>query len=390
MNILFLKKKELIKTQVMVEIREVKSGRDLKAFIQFPYLLYKDDPCYVPELNISQKKMFDRNRNPFFEHSKADFFLAFIGKHPAGRIALIRNNIHIQRTGGQCGFFGFFEVINDYEVACALFSKAVEWIKNEGLTSIIGPENYTTNDSCGMLFSGFNSPPVVMMPYNKAYYNEFLKRFGFKKVMDLSSWSIGDQILKSPYIERIVRRSAGKLNASGITFRTINYKILDKEIDSLRDVYNRSNKDNWGFLPQTEKEFRETALQLKQFVPEKLVLMVEKDHRLIGYLVSVPDLNQALIHVRSGKLFPFGLLKLLWYRRRITNARILILGILEEFRNKGIDIVLYKMVQENLATLGINHVEACYILDDNLKMFSIIGKLGGAKVKQYRIYRFDL
>jgi hypothetical protein len=373
----------------MIEIREVNSRRGFRQFIQFPNILYRGDPYYVPELYGSQKKMFDRNRNPFFEHSKADFFIAFKGNHPAGRIALIRNNIHIQNSGERCGFFGFFEVIDDYDVASALLDKAVEWIKDEGLMSLVGPENYTTNDSCGLLISGFNSPSVVMMPYNKQYYNDFLLRYGFAKVMDLCSMFVDDQVLKSPYIERIVTRSIGKLSDSGITFRTINFKILDKEIDSLRDVYNRSNKDNWGFLPLTEKEFKETALQLKQFVPEKLVLIVEKEGQTIGFIVAVPDLNQVLIRIKSGKLFPFGFLKFLWYRRKVTNARILILGILNELRNKGIDIVLYKMIQENLATLGIYHAEACYIMADNLKMISIMEKLGGSKVKEYRIYRYD-
>jgi hypothetical protein len=378
-----------IKLQVMIEIREVKSGRDLRQFIQLPLIIYKGDPCYVSELYISQKKIFDRKLNPFFIHSKADFFLAMKGKQLTGRIALIRNNIHIQNNGERCGFFGFFEVIEDYDVACALFDKAMEWIKNEGLTSVVGPENFTTNDSCGMLISGFNSPPVVMMPYNKQYYNDFLVRYGFTKVMDLSSLFVDDQVLKSPYIERIVKRSIDKLNASGITFRTINFRILEKELISLREAYNQSNKDNWGFLPLTEKEFRETGLQLRQFVPPKLVLIVEKDQRTIGFAVTIPDLNQVLIHIKSGKLFPFGFLKLLWYRRKITNSRVLILGILSEYRNKGIDIVLYKKIQENLATLGIDHAEACYIMADNLKMLSIMGKIGGRKVKEYRIYRFD-
>jgi hypothetical protein len=374
----------------MIEIREVKSGRDLRQFIQFPYMLYKGDPCYVPELYISQEKIFDRKRNPFFLHSKADFFLALKEKHPAGRIALIRNNNHIKNSGEQCGFFGFFEVVNDYDVACALLDKAVEWMKNENLTSFIGPENFTTNDSCGLLISGFNSPPVVMMPYNKEYYNDFLVRYGFSKVMDLFSLFVGDQVLKSLHIERIVIRTLDKLSASGITFRTINFKIFEEEIVSLREAYNHSNKDNWGFLPLTDKEFRDMALMLRQFVPPKLVLIVEKDQQTIGFAVTIPDLNQVLKHIKSGKLFPLGFLKLLWYKRKITNARVLILGILGEYRNKGIDVVLYKKIQENLSTLGIHHAEACYIMADNLKMLSIMEKIGGRKVKDYRIYRFDM
>jgi len=375
---------------MMIEIREVKSDRELRQFIQLPNSIYEDDPCFVPELYLSQKKIFNRNRNPFFTHSKVDFFLAWKGKLPVGRIALILNNNHLLNSEERCGFFGFFDVIDDFEAAHALLDKAVEWIKNESLTSVVGPENFTTNDSCGMLISGFNSPPAIMMPYNKEYYNEFLVRYGFMRVMDLYSYFVDDQVLKSPYIEGIVTHSVDKLSASGITFRSIDFKMMEKEISALRDAYNESNKDNWGFLPLNEKEFRETALQLRQFVPEKLVLIVEKEKQTIGFIVAIPDLNQALIHIKSGKLLPFGFLKLLWYSRKITNARILILGILNDYRNKGIDIVFYKKIQENLASMGIYHAEACYIMENNVGMISIMEKIGGVEIKKYRIYRFDV
>ncbi len=172
----------------MIKVCEVKSKRELRRFIQFPNILYRDDPYYVPELYVSQQNFFDRNKNPFFTHSKVEFFLAYKSKQVVGRIALIRNNNHISLSREKCGFFGFFESINDFEVAEALFNKAVNWLDHEGLTSIIGPENFTTNDSCGMLISGFDTPPVVMMPYNKAYYNDFLVQYGFVKEMDLSSY----------------------------------------------------------------------------------------------------------------------------------------------------------------------------------------------------------
>jgi GNAT superfamily N-acetyltransferase len=373
----------------MIEIVEVKSKRGFRRFIQFPNILYRGDPNYVPELNVSQKAIFNRWKNPFFEHSKVDFFLAYKEKKVAGRIALIRNNNHILLSGEKCGFFGFFESIDDYDVAKTLLDKAMTWLKNEGLTKIIGPENFTTNDSCGMLVSGFDTPAVVMMPYNKGYYNDFLIRYGFESEMDLSSYFIGDQILTSPAIEKLVKHFSNKLKASDIIIRPINFKNFDQEISSFRNVYNQSNISNWGFLPLNEKEFREMALLLRQFVPEKLVLIVEKEKQQIGFIVVLPDLNQVLIHIKSGKLLPVGIFKFLWYKRKINKARILILGILPEFRNKGIDIVMYKTIQENAATLGIYSAEACYVMEDNLLMKSIIEKIGGVSVKKYRIYKFD-
>jgi len=373
----------------MIDIVEVKSKRDFRRFIQFPNILYKDDPNYVPELYVSQKLMFDRQKNPFFTHSKVDFFLAYKAKKVAGRIALIRNNKHILHKGENCGFFGFFESVNDYCVAQTLFDKAVDWVQNEGLTSIVGPENFTTNDSCGMLISGFDTPPVVMMPYNKAYYNDFLVRYGFGKEMDLSSYFIGDLNFASSTIVKLVNRITKNLEASAITVRNINFKILDQEIINLRKVYNQSNKENWGFLPLDENEFGEMAHLLRQFVHEKLVLIVEKENQMIGYILALPDLNQVLIHIKSGKLWPFGILRFLWYKRKITNSRIMILGVLDEFRNKGIDILLYKRMKENLASLGIYRGEACYVLENNLKMNSIMKKIGGFCLKKYRIYKIS-
>jgi ribosomal protein S18 acetylase RimI-like enzyme len=404
----------------MIEISEVRSKRDFREFIQFPVSLYRDDFNFVPALNISQQELFNRKKNPFFTHSKVDFFLAHKEKQVVGRIALIRNNNHIRHTGEQCGFFGFFETINDYHVAEALLDKACSWIKNEGLTSIVGPENFTTNDSCGMLISGFDKPAVFMMPYNKPYYNDFLQKYGFEKEMDLNSYFICDRVLKSPSYVKLAKKINDKLAASGITIRTISFKMLDQEIAALREVYNQSNMRNWGFLPMNEDEFKHSAHQLKQFVPEKLILLVEKetlmqrsftkrdekmlkvssDHnkqivfsgekQQIGFLIALPDLNQICIRVKNGRLSLIGLLKFLWYKRKITNSRIMLLGILDEYRNRGIDVLLYKKIQENLATMGISHGEACYVMENNVQMNSLMEKIGGSRIKEYRIYRYRM
>lgn len=370
----------------MVEITEVRSKKDFRNFIGFPYTLYRGNNFYVPDLYVSQKMMFSRTKNPFFNHSKAAFFLAYIEKQVAGRIALIRNNNYIRNTGENDGFFGFFETIKDYDVAKALFDKALDWMKTEKLTKLIGPENFTTNDSCGTLVSGFYHPPVVMMPYNMDYYNEFMIRYGFEKVMDLLSYRIEYQSFKIPAMNQLTNHIEKKLADSGITIRTINFKKFKKEIVPFCEVYNNSNRNNWGFIPLTGEEFSHTALQIRQVAPESLILLAEHESRLIGFIVALPDINQALAHIRNGKLFPAGLFKLIYFRRKINNARILILGILQEYRNRGIDLILYKKIQENLAEIGIHQCEACYVMDNNLKMRRIIEKIGGMEIKRYRIY----
>ena len=374
----------------MIEIREVKSKKDLKEFMEFPAHLYKGDPNYIQELYAVQKIMFDRKKYPFYTHSKADLFLALKDRRVAGRIAVIRNNNHISYTGEKCGFFGFFETVNDHKVSRALFDRAVSWVRSEGLSSIKGPENFTTNDSCGFLISGFDSPPVVMMPYNKEYYNDLMISYGFKKEIDLYSYLMeNDRILASSSLELILKKYNDNLSSGGITFRNINYKNLREEVIPFREVYNESNKGNWGFLPLTDREFKETAEMFEKFVPDKLMLFAEKDKKMIGFIVALPDLNQVFIHIRSGRLFPSGIFKYLYFKKKITKGRILILGIMDEYRNKGIDLILYKKIQENLNSLGIYTAEACYVMENNKKMNSIIEKIGGVKVKEYRIYKLE-
>jgi len=371
-----------------IQIIEVSSNKELNQFINFPRKIYHSDKNFIFE-PASMQKEFLSKKNAFFEHSMATYFLAKSGNKIVGRIALINNTVHNKLYNEKTGFFGLFETIENYEVARLLLDKVAEIHHLNGFQMILGPTNLTTNDSCGLLVSGFDKPPVVMMPYNKDYYNDYLARYGFEKEIDLYSYFIGDQVLTSPSFELLIKRIRAKLIASEIAFRTINYKILDQEIIPFREVYNNSNKSNWGFIPLTEKEFRKTAYQFSQFVPEKLILLAEKEKRLIGFIVALPDLNQVFSHIKSGKLMPFGFLKFLWYKRKISNSRILILGVLDEYRHHGIDIMLYKKIQENLATIGIDHGEACYVMENNLKMNSIMEKIGGTKIKIYRMYKLD-
>ena len=371
-----------------ISVVEVNTDRELKQFITFPRKLYQSDKNFVFE-PVSMQKEFLSKRNPFFEHSGVTYFLAKLNGKVVGRIASIKNTIHNKLYQEKTGFFGLFESIENYEVAKLLFDKVLETHQLNGFYKIIGPTNLTTNDSCGILISGFDIPPVVMMPYNKQYYDDFLVKYGFVKEIDLFSYFIGDQLLTSSFMEALFNRISNKLTTLDITIRTINYKRLDQEISPLCEVYNQSNKNNWGFVPLNEKEFRNTALQLKQFVPEKLVLIVEKEKQQIGFIVALPELNQVFSHIRSGKLLPFGFLKFLWYKRKINNSRILILGVLEKYRNNGIDLVLYKKIQENLATIGIYQGEACYDLENNLMMNSIMERIGGRRLKRYRIYKLE-
>lgn len=368
---------------------EVSTKAEMNQFIHFPKELYKNDRNFIFE-PVALQREFLSAKNPFVAGNSPKYFLAKINGQVVGRIAAITNLVHNKRYNDNTGFFGFFEAIDNYEVAKILLDKVIILLKQTGFSKITGPVNFTTNDSCGMLTAGFDSPPVLMMPYNMVYYNDFLIKYGFEKEIDLSSYYIDNLVLTSSFFERLIKRITDRKEVVGISVRSVNYKLLEEEITPFCDIYNDANKDNWGFIPLTREEFGHTARQFRQFVPEKLMLIAEKNNEKIGFIVALPDLNQVFIHIKSGKLMPFGFLKYFWYKRRICNARILIFGVREDFRNTGIDALLYKRLQENLATLGIYHGEACYIMENNTKMHSIMKKIGGRKIKEYRIYKLQI
>jgi len=374
-------------TQVKMEISIVHSKRQLKRFIDFPHDLYKNDPYYVPELYISQKELLTKE-NPFFEHSDACLFLVDEGKKILGRIAAIENRVHNGLYGEKTGFFGFFESVDNVEVASLLFKAALNWCRQKGLLSLLGPINFTTNDPCGLLIDGFDRPPVVMMPYNKAYYKNLFENMGFIKEMDLFSYEIHSHYFKQAELQRLIVRSEEKIKNLGISIRPIQFQHFEKEIVPLRKVYNESNKDNWGFTPLNEKEFRKMARELKMLVPENLVLVAELNEEMIAYILTLPDFNQVFRHIGRGRLFPFGFFKLLYYRKKINRARIMILGIDKKHRNKGIDLVFYNRINQHLDGMGIFQAEACYVMESNRVMNSVLSKLGCQVIKRYRIFRF--
>ena len=373
-----------------VQIIKVKSKKDLDRFIKFPLELYMNDRNFVFE-PVTLQKDFLSHKNSFFEHSFADYYIALSEGRTVGRVAAINNTVHNKTYNERTGFFGFFESIENYEVTKLLLDEVVKIHRHNGFNQITGPTNLTTNDSCGLLISGYDMPPVIMMPYNKPYYNDFLERYGFVKDMDLSSYlMIGKNILATEAQKILIKKISKSTEELGITYRNISYKKLDKEVRQFREVYNLSNKNNWGFIPLSENEFYKTAKQFSEFAPESLMLFAEKGDKLIGYAVALPDLNQAFSHIKSGKLFPFGFIKFLYYKRRITNGRVLILGVLDEYRNKGVDVLLYQKIRDNLVSLGIYKAEACYVMESNYRMNRIMEKIGGVKIKKYRIYKYEI
>ncbi len=381
-----MKNTSTIAPAVQVHIEKVQGRKDLARFIDFPHDLYADDPNYVPELFMSQEALLNPAKSPFFEHSTAEYFLAKSAEGKIlGRIAAIRNNNYLKFTGEKDGFFGFFDVADDYEVAKALLDTAADWVRAQGLERIIGPCNFSTNETCGVLTENFSEPPYVLTTYNYPYYADFLERYGFVKNTDLLSYMLTTDYL-TPQMENLGAQIEARLARRGITIRTIDMKNFTREVNQFLPIYNASWDQNLGFVPMTESEIRHMGKDLKPVIDPDFVFFAEKDGQPIGTALSIPNLNEIFIKIRRGRLFPTGVFKLLFGRKSIKAARVVALGILPEYRRTGLDLCLYVRTYQAARRKGMHCGEASWILEDNVMMNRALLQIGGKVYRRHRIY----
>ncbi|MEJ2494107.1 MAG: hypothetical protein P8Y79_07240 [Ignavibacteriaceae bacterium] len=327
-----------------IKIRTVENKKDLLKFIKFQWTIYKGNKHWVPPLIMERKALLNKEKNPFFKTSQAEYFLAEHDGKLVGRIAAIKNDVHLKYHNDNTGFFGFFECINDQEVANALFDKAKEWNKQKGLNRMMGPANPSSNDEWGMLIEGYDDSPRLLMTYNPPYYNELCENYGMKKAKDMFAWKIEyDKITSSDKLKR------------GKDIVQNRYKIKVRQ------------------LPLVEPS---------------LVIFGTIDDKLAGAALVMQDYNQ-IFKEMNGKLFPFNFLKLYTMKKKITWARILTLGIIPEFQKKGLDTVLYWEVVERASKLGIKQGEASWVLEDNEMMNRGLKLMNAHPYKKYRIWEVN-
>jgi len=366
-------------------IKPVSTKSEWNKFVKFPYKFYKNDPNFVPHLISEQKELLNPKKHPFYEHAEVQLFLAFKNGKIVGRIAAIIDHLHNEVHEEKTGFFGFFESINDFETAEALLSSARMWIKDRGMNQFRGPLNPSQNEECGLLIDSFDSPPVIMMTYNPQYYIDLFEKYGLKKIMDLYAYYIDNNIPQSEKLKRVANIVRKKEN---ITIRNLNLKDYENETKKIWEVYNSAWQKNFGFVPMTDAEFEHLAKSMKQIIVPDLALIAEVDDKPIGFSISLPDVNQALIHT-NGRLFPFGLFKLLWYSRKIDTIRIIIMGVIEEYQHRGIDSVFYVDTWNNAVKHGYWKGEMSWILESNKMMNRAATMLGGKVYKTYRLYQMQ-
>lgn len=366
-------------------VRPVRTRRDLGRFLRLPFGIYADHPHWVAPLLVERRAFLDRRKNPFFRHSEAELLLAERGGEPVGRIAAIDNRRHLETYRDGTGFFGFFECVDDPEVAQRLVAAAAGWVRARGLARLRGPMSFTINDECGLLVDAFDRPPVLLMSYNPPYYAHLLERAGFVKAQDLFAY-------RMDVPERVPERLAAAAAAvaeRGIVVRKLDFARFDEEVERVHRIHSQAWAENWGAVPLTVDEMRALAAELKPLADRDLVFLAEEAGEPVGVSVTVPDIHQALKRAH-GRLLPFGLLKILWAKRRIDAVRVLIMGVLPSHRNRGVDAAMYARMIEEARRKGYRWGEMSWVLESNPAMCRIIERLGGERYKTYRIYDLEL
>lgn len=367
-----------------LQIESAWEGRAFKDFLHLPYRIYAGDPNWVAPLLRDVKTMFDRDKHPFHQHSDVEPFVAYRDGEAVGRIVAIHNKNHVDFHEEPVGFFGFFECEDRQETADLLFDTAADWLRARGLEVMRGPTSFSTNEEAGLLVDGFDCPPVIMMPYNPPYYLCLLDRAGFEVAKNLLAL-----FLVQPQVpEFLAKREKRLTERLKVSIRHIDIDRFDEELDTVREIYNAAWEKNWGFVPMTAGEIRHMASELKPVVkkdPEQVLIVEDAAGSPIGFALWLKDYNRALIHAR-GRLFPFGLLKILWHARNISMLRVLTLGLIPEYRGKGIDSLIYLRIFNDGHAKGIDQGEFSWVLEDNMPMMRPLEKMGATPYKRYRIF----
>lgn len=370
-----------------IEVKPVETKSDLHTFIKLPWKIYANDKNWVPPLIMDMKTLLNRKKNPFFQHSEAEYFLASRSDKAVGRIAAILNNNHNKFHEEKIGFFGFFESIDDLEVAQALINKTEIWAKARDLTHLRGPMNFSTNDTCGMLIENYDEPPKIMMTYNPPYYHDFFTKSGYVKAEDLLAYR---QYVTQGFNPRLRRIAEIVQKREVVTVRHLNMKKFWNEVEIIKKIYNDAWSRNWGFVPMTDAEINHLAKELKPVVDPRSVFLVEIGNEPVAFALSLLDYNQALIKI-NGRLLPFGLPKVIYYSRKIDALRIMILGIIKKYqKTRGLAPLLFALLFDAGEQMGVTYGEFSWILESNMAMNAAAVTMGGEVYKRYRIYEKPL
>lgn len=375
-----------------IEIREHTPGANLDSFLQAGHDIFRGDPNWVAPLDMEIRDRLTPGKNPFFLHAEATLFTAWKDGRLAGRCSAQIDREHLKVHNDDVGFFGFFDTVDDPEVAKALLNRAEAWLRMRGMKKIRGPFSLSINEECGTLVEGFDTPPYVSMAHSRPYQGGLIEQAGLSKIKDLLAWQY-DATLK---LNTRTEKAWTEVKAMPeVKFRSVNKKNLRKELGVIMDIFNDAWSNNWGFVPLTSEELSKAAEDMKLIIDEDLAFTVEIEGRPVAMCVCLPNLNEAIADL-EGKLFPTGLIKLLWRTKvkRPASARLMLLGIRRELRTAkkygGLSMAMYAEVHKRGLAKGYTKGELSWTLEDNAPVNLGIKAMGGRVYKKYRIYEKEL
>jgi GNAT superfamily N-acetyltransferase len=375
-----------------IRVQPLATRRDLRAFVQFPWRVYRGDSNWVPPLISERFDYLNPATGLFYEHADVALFLARRSREVVGTIAAFVDHRRVEYLDRREGGFGFFEVIEDYTVAEQLLEAACAWLRARDMPLIRGPTNFTANDCPGVLIEGADCPPVMLEAHNLPYYQDFLERYGMEKENDLFAWrafrsQIGQELKNIP--PQLTRVADVARKVANVTIRKIRMDDWDEEISTAHRLFDVTLRHIPDHIPLTEREFRRLADQFRPFLDPDLALFAQMEGEPVGFCVAIPDVNRALIHL-NGRLFPLGWLKFAYHVRRIDVVSFKLMGILEEYRRRGIDALLYLEAVRAVFDKGYEWLDGSLTSEYNPMVNLIAHRLGAERYKRYRMYRMGL
>ncbi|MCP4231774.1 MAG: GNAT family N-acetyltransferase [bacterium] len=375
-----------------ITVNAVTSFMDVRRFVRFPWAVYRGNPNWVPPIKFERKWVISAKKNPLFHCGEGDFFIARKDGEISGTIAVFVNDAFNRVQRERTAFFGYFEAVDDPEVVRALISTAGSWARDRGMETLRGPADVIANEKCGLLVEGFDMLPAVYMNYNPPYYGALLEGAGLTKTVDLYAYEVSAIDFSedgASGFDRIKRASEIVRKKYDIDIRNIRLLKFRDEIDHVKEVYNTAWAQNWGFTPLADREFDHLVKALWLVLVPDLCVFAEINGEVAGFLLGVPDVNP-VIKKLNGRLFPFGLLRILIAKSRVKRMRVIALGVTEEFRGSGVEAALIERVIERANARDYTSAELSWVAEGQTSIINLLEGIGAERIKRYRMYEMYL
>ncbi|MBN1538407.1 MAG: GNAT family N-acetyltransferase [Anaerolineales bacterium] len=370
-----------------IEIHPMRSNREQRIFLQFPWRIYRGDPLWVPPLIPERRKVINPQQGAFFKRGEAEFFIAWRDGKPVGTICCAEDHVTNQQRGTSDCMIGFFECVNDEAVARAMFQYAINWAKHRQLKALFGPFNLDYEDSYGVLIEGYDQPPALLCGHNPPYYRSFFENFGFSPARG-KNLAYAVKLIDTPALQRLSRLANWVRRNRNIQVRGSDLQHWDDEIDKVHTLLNRALRHLPDFIPWQREALLASLEPFKDIADPELVLFAEVEGQAVGWFAGIPNLNEAFIHA-NGLRYPWNYVSLLWYMRRQPQClAVKSVLVLPEYWERGVSILLFDELAKRAMAKGYRWADLSLTSDDNPYTPALAEKMGAEIYKRYQVYRY--